>query len=210
VPDGVSDATVLVLEEIARIAGIVRKGSVRLVLSLAEYVKYWKAVNERTSSSRSKAHFGHYKVSAMSECFSKFFARKLTFIGHSGWAPSIRWGIGLTCLLEKIAGIALVNKLHAILLFEADSNMFNSYIYGQRALAQEHNLIPPKQYAERQSDGQDGAWLKRLFADTTKKYTCILQHRKYKKHYHSCDARYIAFQCLHTSTQQHMSEPAIL
>jgi hypothetical protein len=91
VPDGVSDATVLVLEEIARIAGIVRKGSVCLVLSPAEYVKYWKAVNKRTSSLRYKTHFGHYKVSAMSEHSSKFFARKLTFIGCSGWAPS-RWG----------------------------------------------------------------------------------------------------------------------
>jgi hypothetical protein len=68
-------------------------------------------------------------------------------------------GIGLTCLLEKIAEIALVNKLHAILLFEADSNMFNSYIFGQRAmeLARKHNLIPPEQYAERQSDSQDRA-----------------------------------------------------
>jgi hypothetical protein len=27
----------------------------------------------------------------------------------------------------------------------------------------------------------------------TQKYTCIFRHRKYKKHYHSCDARYIAF-----------------
>jgi hypothetical protein len=50
-----------------------------------------------------------------------------------GCAPS-RWGIGLTVLLEKIAGIALVNKLRAILLFEADSNMFNSYVFGQRAM----------------------------------------------------------------------------
>ena len=32
-------------------------------------------------------------------------------------------------------------------------------------LAREHGIIPSEQYAERQSDGQDGAWLKRLFAD---------------------------------------------
>jgi hypothetical protein len=25
----------------------------------------------------------------------------------------------------------------------------------------------------------------------TQKYTCIFRHRRYKKHYHSCDARYI-------------------
>jgi hypothetical protein len=77
----------------------------------------------------------------------RFFARKLTFIARS--TPSW-WVIGLTVLLEKIAGIALVNKLHPILLFEADSNMFNSYVFGQRAMemAWLHNLIPQEQNAQ--------------------------------------------------------------
>jgi hypothetical protein len=63
-----------------------------------------------------------------------------------------------------------VNKLRAILLFEANSNMFNSYIFGRRAMemAREYNLIPQEQYAECQSDSQDGAWLKRLFADISR------------------------------------------
>jgi hypothetical protein len=69
----------------------------------SDYVQYWRAVDERTSSSRSKIHFGHYKFSAKFERFATFFARKLTFIARTGWAPS-RWGIGLTVLLEKIAG----------------------------------------------------------------------------------------------------------
>lgn len=135
----------------------------------SKYVQYWRAVDEHTSLSRSKIHFGHYKVSAKLKRFATFFARKLTFITRMGCAPS-RWGIGLTVLLEKIAGTALVNKLRAILLFEADSNMFNSYVFGQRAMemARRHNLIPQEQYAERQSDGQDGAWLKRLFADISR------------------------------------------
>jgi hypothetical protein len=30
-------------------------------------------------------------------------------------------------------------------------------------------------------------------APMTQKYTCIFRHQKYKKHYHSCDALYIAF-----------------
>lgn len=51
---------------------------------------------------------------------------------HSSQEPAGRQvaaGFGLTVLLEKIAGIALVNKLRAILLFEADSNMFISFIF---------------------------------------------------------------------------------
>ena len=35
-------------------------------------------------------------------------------------------------------------------------------------MAREYNLIPQEQYAECQSDGQDGAWLKRLFADISR------------------------------------------
>jgi hypothetical protein len=53
IPEGVSDATVLVLEEITRIAGLIRRGALNLILTPEEYVIYWKAVNEHTSSSRS-------------------------------------------------------------------------------------------------------------------------------------------------------------
>ena len=57
----------------------------------------------------------------------------------------------MTVLLEKIAGLALVNKLRAILLFEADSNMFNRLIFGDRMmeLAREYDMIPQEQYAEK-------------------------------------------------------------
>ena len=41
---------------------------------------------------------------------------------------------GLTVMLEKIAGLALVSKLRAILLMEADFNMHNKLIFGKRML----------------------------------------------------------------------------
>jgi hypothetical protein len=168
-PPGVPDSTILVLEEIGNITAKITRGKVRLTLTPDEFVKYWKAVTESTASSWSKIHFSHYKVAAMKERYAIFFAPKLSLIARSGWAPS-RWGYGLTVLLEKIAGLALVEKLRAILLFEADSNMFNSYIFADRAMevAREHNLIPTEQYAEKQSEAQDGAWLKRLFGDVSR------------------------------------------
>jgi hypothetical protein len=48
--------------------------------------------------------------------------------------------------------------------------MFNRLLLSNRPmeLAREHGIIPPEQYAERQSDGQDGSWLKRLFADVSR------------------------------------------
>lgn len=98
-PDGVSDATVLVLKEIARIAGIVRKGLVRLVLSPAEYVKYWKAVNERTSSSRSKAHFEHLEKARLHQLYSPFTiaamnpeaSRQLKGMGEARLGGAVVW-----------------------------------------------------------------------------------------------------------------------
>jgi hypothetical protein len=53
---------------------------------------------------------------------------------------------------------------------EADFQMLNRLIFTNRAMAQARHfgLIPDKQYAERQSDGQDGAWLKQLFADISR------------------------------------------
>jgi hypothetical protein len=112
---------------------------------------------------------GHYKAAAKINRLARFFARKLTFIARTGGAPS-RWGSGLNVLLEKIAGIALVNKMRAILLFEADSNMFNRFIFADRAMAmaREHNLIPQEQYAEQQSEAADGGWAKRLFGDISR------------------------------------------
>ena len=51
----------------------------------------------------------------------------------------------MTVLLEKIAGLALVNKLRAILLIEADSNMINCIlIFRDRMMeqAREYDMIP--------------------------------------------------------------------
>ena len=100
-PEYVSDATILVLEEIGRIAAVIRRGAVRLSLTPEEFMQYWRAIKESTSSSYSKAHFGHYKVAALYKRYATYFARKLSFTARTGCAPS-RWGIGLTVPLEKL------------------------------------------------------------------------------------------------------------
>ena len=47
-------------------------------------------------------------------------------------------------MLEKIAGVALVTKLRAILLMEADFNFHNRLIFGDcmMKLARENGLVP--------------------------------------------------------------------
>ena len=78
----------------------------------------------------------------------KFFlrtgwAQKITIIARTG-SPPDRWSYGLTIMLENIAGLALVNKLRANLLMEADFNFHNKLILGKRIAdtARSEGLIP--------------------------------------------------------------------
>ena len=67
--------------------------------------------------------------------------------------PLERWGHGLQVLLEKIAGVALVTKLWAILLMEGDFNYMNKWIFGKEAISKlyEMGYIPGDQYSQKRA-----------------------------------------------------------
>jgi hypothetical protein len=56
----------------------------------------------------------------------------------------LKVAVGLSCMLEKVAGIIKVEKLRAILLMEADFNFFNGLMFAQRMRqqAEQHKRIP--------------------------------------------------------------------
>ena len=83
-PENVADSTILVLKEIGNITARITRGQVRLILTLKEFSRYWKAVTEATSSSWSKIHFSHYKVAGLNKRYARFFAQKLSFIARTG------------------------------------------------------------------------------------------------------------------------------
>ena len=56
---------------------------------------------ERTSSSFSGVHFGHYKAAAYSDFLSRTHALKLSIISKTGAALDI-WARGLNVMLEKL------------------------------------------------------------------------------------------------------------
>ena len=103
------------------------------MIEAEEFKYYWRKVREKTSSSISGIHFGHYKSAVYSPSLSNFLARKITLIARCGCPPE-RWGHGLQVLLEKIASVALVSKLRAILLIEGDFNYMNKWIFGNDAI----------------------------------------------------------------------------
>ena len=155
-PPDTSRATLLLLEEIARIWKKMEGGEINIVVSQEDFQYYWKRVKERTSSSFSGVHFGHYKAAAYSDSLSRMHALKLSIISKTGAAPD-RWARGLNVMLEKVAGIALVTKLRAILLMEADFNYHNKLIFGQRMmkLARQHGLVPEEIYSEKGRTSED-------------------------------------------------------
>jgi hypothetical protein len=145
IPEEVDDATALILEEIGRISIQVTNGKQTITISKEEFQYFWKRVREGTASSYSGIHDGSCKATAQSDTISYFFANKITLISRSG-VPSERWSYGITITLEKIAGLALVNKLCAILLMEVYFNMHNTIHFGTHMLneARAYSIISPK------------------------------------------------------------------
>ena len=117
---------------------------------------YWKQVKEKTASSYSKLHFGHYKSAAHSDLLSEVNALKLSLISKTGSALE-QWARGLLVVLEKIAGVALVTKLQAILLMEADFNFHNKLIFGNQMLdlARKHGLVPEEVFSKKRQTTED-------------------------------------------------------
>ena len=60
-------------------------------------------------------------------------------------------------MLEKIAGVAVLTKLRAILLMEADFNCHNRIFFWDRMmkLAREHGLVPEEIYSEKGKTPED-------------------------------------------------------
>ena len=64
---------------------------------------------------------------------------------------------GLSVLLKKIAGVALVTKLRLILLLEADYNYHSRLIFGKRMmdLAQKCGIVLSKIYSQKGRTAED-------------------------------------------------------
>ena len=103
-----------------------------------DFIYFWKGARERTSSSLSNRHFGHYKAASNSPMLSELHASFQHIISHTRICL-IRWAKGLMVMLEKLAGVIRVNKLRALLLMEADFNSVNKLIFGHRMIKQAEN-----------------------------------------------------------------------
>ncbi len=107
-------------------------------------------------SSISGINFGHYKSATYSDVITNFLSWKITLIAQ-GRCPPDHWGHGLQVMLEKVAGVALVNKLRAILLMEANFNYMNKWIFGFEVINKMYafGYAAGDQYSQKESAAED-------------------------------------------------------
>jgi hypothetical protein len=134
IPSDMDPATKLILKEIGRLGiNILNGKGNEITITPEDFKQFWRRVKEFTSSSIPGVHYGHYKAAIQDNLSMEILAQQLTVIARSGIPPG-SWSIGLQVMLEKIAGVCLVEKLGAIQLYEADFNCYNQFIFGSQAM----------------------------------------------------------------------------
>ena len=171
IPLDLDPATKLVLlKEIGklRIKIINGEGS-KIVITPDDFKCFWRKVNKFTSSSMSGVHYGHYKAAIQDELVSEALTLQLTVVARSGIPPE-NWSVGLQVMLEKKAGVRLVQKLCAIQLYEADFNCYNQFIFGQNAMQTltDSGYIPEELFSQKGSTAEDAKFDKTLMANLSR------------------------------------------
>jgi hypothetical protein len=113
-----------------------------------EQIKYgFKNWRERTSTSPSGRHLGHYRAiitdDMLRSCLTKFLN---TAIKHG--ISLKRWQQAANVMIEKDKGKPNINRLRIIHLFEADLNLFLKLQWGRRLIrhAKKYGLLHPCQH----------------------------------------------------------------
>jgi hypothetical protein len=116
IPSDMDPATKLILVEIGKLGvKLINKEGTENVITPEDFMQFWKRVGEFMSSSMSGIHYGHYKATIQCNISTRVLAQQLTVVAQSGIPPE-SWSVSLQVMLEKIAGVCLVEKLQAIQL----------------------------------------------------------------------------------------------
>ena len=170
IPYDMDPATRLILKEIGRLGiKLVNGEGNEIIITPEDFKHFWRKVTEFTSSSMSGVHYGHYKAAIQDVLSTEILAQQLTVIVRSG-IPQESWSVGLQVMLEKIAGVCLVEKLQAIQLNEADFNCYNQFIFGKQAMQTltDSRYIPKELFSQKGSTAEDAKFNKTLMADLSR------------------------------------------
>jgi hypothetical protein len=171
IPADLEPATTLILKEIGNLGLKVMNGEGKeSIIILEEFTHFWKKVGDFTSLSSSGVHYGHFIAAVQDQMSTRVLALQLTVIAHSGMPPE-SWSVGLQVMVEKIAGVCLMEKLWAIQLYEADFNCFNHFIFGWIAMEAltKNNYLPEDLFSQKGCTAEDAKFDKTLMADLSRK-----------------------------------------
>ncbi len=157
----------MILKKIGTLGMKIVNGDANKIIIMPEDFRcFWKKVNKFTSLLMSGAHYGHYKAVTQDLLSTEVLATQLTVIARSG-IPMDSWSVGLQVMLEKIAGVCLIEKLHAIQLYEADFNCYNQFVFGKQAMQTltDSRYIPEELFSQKGSTAKDAKFDKMLMAD---------------------------------------------
>ena len=113
-----------------------------------EFINYFKAKAEKTGSSPSGRHMGHYKSILDNEGLIQLHLIMMNIPLKCGFSCD-RWKKSLSVMIEKDKGSPKITRLRIIQLFEADYNMILSTVFGKRMMrfAQKYCNTNENQYA---------------------------------------------------------------
>jgi hypothetical protein len=100
-------------------------------IDMDEFKDKIKETPEKTSSSPSGRHFGHYKTALQSTIILSVLHKLTSIPFQFGFSPS-RWRIAIDTMLEKTPGNPHLSKLRIIQLIEADFNTGLKIIWSRR------------------------------------------------------------------------------
>jgi hypothetical protein len=111
-------------------------------------------------------HNGQYKAAIQCNISTRILAQQLTVVARSGIPPE-SWSICLQVMLEKIAGVCLVEKLRAIQLYYANFNCDNQFIFGKAAMDSLNSIgyTPEELFSQKGSTREEAKFDKTLMAN---------------------------------------------
>lgn len=124
-----------------------RRRPVKTRISGEQWAGPFKKIQERTASSLSNRHIGHYKAALEDADLTNLHAEMTLLPFIHGFAPD-RWIRLIDAMLKKDPGLPKLHRLWIIVLLEADMNMGFKILYNYRMIphAEKLNLIPREHF----------------------------------------------------------------